>query len=174
MRILGFDPGIGITGWGIVEPAGAQCTLVAAGVITTVPHSPSPDRLAVLHRSATELIQQYGPTELAIERLFFSRNVSTAMSVSEARGVLVLAAAQASLAVFEYTPPQVKLAVTGYGNAAKRQVISMLPHHLVGVQVPRQDDAADAVAIALTHAASRATFPTAPAGVETVVTAEGV
>lgn len=172
MRILGFDPGIGITGWGIVEPSGARCTLVAAGIITTAPNSPSPERLALLHESAAGLIRQYRPTELAIERLFFSRNVSTAMSVSEARGVLVLAAAQASLGVFEYTPPQVKLAVTGYGNAVKRQVISMLEHHLVGATVPRQDDAADAVAIALTHAASRATFPTAAAGVETVASLE--
>lgn len=155
MRILGIDPGIGITGWSILEPSGQRCTLVAAGTITTIPKTPTPERLVVLHRSLLEIITTYTPDEMAIEKLFFSRNVSTAMSVSEARGVLVLAAAGQNLPVHEYTPPQVKLAVVGYGKATKRQIMLMLHHHLVGAQVPSQDDAADAVAIALTHAATR-------------------
>ena len=157
MRILGIDPGIGITGWSILEPGQTRHALIAAGTITTTPNAPTPDRLIVLHQSLGDLMTTYQPTELALEKLFFAKNVTTAMRVSEARGVVLLTAAERLLAVYEYTPPEVKQLVVGYGNATKRQVIAMLPHHLNGALIPTQDDAADAIAIALTHLAHRAT-----------------
>lgn len=153
MRILGIDPGIGTTGWGLIEPAGDRCTLHAAGIIQTVPNSPVAGRLEVLHREMLALLDTYEPDELAVEELFFSKNVSTGIQVSHARGVILLAAAQRNVPIFEYTPPQVKLAIVGYGNAKKGQVADMLIHHVTGAAVPRQNDAADAIAIAVTHSA---------------------
>lgn len=151
MRILGIDPGIGITGWSVLDHVQKSPTLIAAGIIKTNVRDVHSYRLLCLMREAQQLIVTYQPNDLAIEKLFFAKNVTTAMKVSEARGVILVAAAQAEMTIHEYTPLQVKQSVTGYGQASKRQVIDMLKHHLVGVSLPTQDDAADAVAIALTH-----------------------
>ncbi|MBI4032785.1 crossover junction endodeoxyribonuclease RuvC [Candidatus Berkelbacteria bacterium] len=155
VRILGIDPGIGTTGWGLIEPGTDRCLLHAAGIIQTTPNSPVPGRLEVLHRELLALLDRYQPHELAIEELFFAKNVSTGIQVSHARGVILLAAAHRSIPVFEYTPPQVKQAIVGYGNAKKAQVADMLAHHVTGAQVPRQNDAADAIAVAVTHQNAR-------------------
>lgn len=151
MRILGIDPGIGTTGWGLIEPGVDRCVLHAAGIIQTVPNSPVPGRLEVLHREVLALLERYQPAEVAVEELFFAKNVTTGIQVSHARGVILLAAAQRRVPVFEYTPPQVKQAIAGYGNAKKSQVADMLTHHVTGAKIPRQNDAADAIAIAVTH-----------------------
>ncbi len=153
MRILGIDPGIGITGWSIVSFE-RQCHLEAAGTIETKPNSPQPERLVALYDQLTHLLDRYSPQELAIEKLFFAKNVTTAMSVSQARGTVLLACAQRSLGIYEYTPAQVKQAVVGYGNATKQQINVMLPHHVTGAPIPKQDDAADAVAVVVTHCAA--------------------
>lgn len=154
MRILGIDPGIGTTGWSVVDVVDSQPRLVAAGTIQTNVSSVHAARLTSLFGEVTQLIQTYQPTDLAIERLFFAKNVTTAMRVSEARGVMLVAAALADLTIAEYTPLQVKLAVTGYGQASKRQISDMLRHHLTGATLPTQNDAADAIAVALTHSSS--------------------
>lgn len=155
MRILGIDPGIGITGWSIVVHTGrAAHRLEAAGIISTTPNTPTHERLVTLYAQMGQLITRFQPAQLAIEKLFFSKNVTTAMAVSQARGVVLLAGAQAQLPVFEYTPMQVKMTVTGYGKATKQQVNAMLGHHIEGAAIPKQDDAADAIAIAVTHLAA--------------------
>ncbi|MBI2589762.1 crossover junction endodeoxyribonuclease RuvC [Candidatus Berkelbacteria bacterium] len=158
MRILGIDPGIGTTGWSVVEPSGHQAILEAAGTITTTLGLATAYRLAELCREIRTLIKRFKPREMAVERLFFSRNVTTALKVSEARGIVLLAAAEYNLPIYEYTPLQVKLAVTGYGKATKQQVGRMLLHHVQGAAIPNQDDAADAVAVAVTHVTSRTTI----------------
>ncbi|MEK7184054.1 MAG: crossover junction endodeoxyribonuclease RuvC [Patescibacteria group bacterium] len=155
MRILGIDPGIGITGWSIVQTTGNSTLLLeAAGIISTTPNSVTHHRLVTIYSQMTQLIQRFQPTELAIEKLFFAKNVTTAMAVSQARGVVLLAGAQSQLPIFEYTPLQVKMTITGYGKATKQQVNAMLSHHIKGATIPKQDDAADAIAIAITHLAS--------------------
>ncbi len=152
MTILGIDPGIGITGWSILAAGRpAKPELIAAGIISTTPNTPTHERLVTLYRQIGQVLEQYSPSVLSIERLFFAKNVTTAMAVSQARGVVLLAAAQAALTVHEYTPLQVKMTITGFGQASKRQVAAMLPHHVAGAPIPKQDDAADAVAIAVTH-----------------------
>lgn len=152
MRILGIDPGIGITGWSVVDcERRSTCILAAAGVVATAPNTPVPTRLVALYAQIQKLIATYRPSELAIEKLFFGANVTTAMAVSQARGVVLLAGAQANLPIYEYTPMQVKMTITGYGKASKQQVNGMLHHHVGGAAIPKQDDAADAVAIAVTH-----------------------
>lgn len=154
MRILGIDPGIGITGWAILDVDGRKNHLVAAGTVCTEIRGNHGERLKRLYDELMVLLETYQPAELAIEKLFFSKNVTTAMSVSEARGVVLLACAHRALPVAEYTPPQVKQAITGSGAAKKGQVNAMLPHHVVGATIPKQDDAADAIAIAVTHAST--------------------
>ncbi|MBI4023162.1 crossover junction endodeoxyribonuclease RuvC [Candidatus Berkelbacteria bacterium] len=153
MRILGIDPGLGTTGWSVIELGPQHPWLIAAGTITTTKNAPTPGRLVVLEREVVKLIATYRPGQAAVEKLFFAKNVTTAMVVSQARGVTLLCCARAALEIFEYTPPQIKQAITGYGNAPKAQVIDMLSHHVQGASIPRQNDAADAVAVALTHAA---------------------
>jgi len=153
MKILGIDPGIGITGWSIVAVEGSVHSLEAAGTIETKPNSPGPQRLVALYDQMVHLLDRYEPRELAIEKLFFARNVTTAMSVSQARGTILLACAQRSLDIYEYTPAEVKQAIVGYGKATKQQINAMLPHHISGAPIPKQDDAADAVAIVVTHCA---------------------
>lgn len=155
MRILGIDPGIGTTGWALIEPGPDRCVLHAAGIIETTPNTSVPGRLSIIHREMLLLLDHYQPHELAIEQLFFAKNVTTAILVSHARGVILLAAGQRNLPIAEYSPPQVKQAIVGYGNATKAQVADMLTHHVTGATVPRQNDAADAIAIAVTHVSSR-------------------
>jgi len=153
MIILGIDPGTGITGFGVIEANHAHdVTFVDAGVIRTEPNSPQPGRLQEIYDSITELITEYKPAVLAIEKLFFTNNITTAMTVSEARGVVLLCAAKAGMEVYEYSPPQIKMAVTGYGAAEKIQVQEMVKNILKLKIIPKPDDAADGLAVALTCA----------------------
>lgn len=152
MLVLGIDPGIGTTGYGIVgEDAQGDVVLVAYGAIETEPGRLMPERLHRLHTEITDLLRQYRPESVAIEQLFFGRNVTTAISVGQARGVVLLAAAQAGLAVYEYKPAEVKQALSGYGKADKHQMQEMVKLMLHLDHIPRPDDAADAVAIAVCH-----------------------
>ncbi|WP_347490800.1 crossover junction endodeoxyribonuclease RuvC [Desulfoscipio sp. XC116] len=151
MRVLGVDPGIAITGFGIVDYAGNSFTPVAYGCIRTASDMPPHLRLYKLYNELKNLIVKYRPQCLAVEELFFNSNVRTAMSVGQARGVIILTAAQADLAVFEYTPLQVKQAVVGRGRADKQQVQYMIKIILNLTAVPRPDDVADALAVAVCH-----------------------
>lgn len=152
MRILGIDPGIGRMGWGIVEVQSGKCKAQGFGCIETEPNSDLPGRLYALHDEVCRIIDEYKPEVLAIEDLFFSKNVKTAFAVGQARGVVLLAASQKNLSVAVYTPQQVKSAVAGYGKADKKQVGQMVKLTLKLPTVPTPDDTADALAIALTHA----------------------
>jgi len=149
---LGIDPGIGITGYGVVRelPSG-EIELVAYGVIETPPNSPLPQRLQQIYKGVREVIAQHGPETAAVEKLLFGKNVTTAMAVGQARGVTVLALADCGLQISEYTPASIKQAVAGYGNASKGQVQDMVRMLLELDDIPRPDDAADALAVAITH-----------------------
>ncbi len=152
MAVLGIDPGTAITGYGVVEEdPGGDARLRCCGVITTDPDLPMPERLFAIHRQVTALIREHSPEAMAIEALFFGRNVTTALTVGQARGVVLLAAAQAGLPVFEYKPAEVKQALAGYGRADKRQIQEMLRLMLGLATVPQPDDAADAIAVAICH-----------------------
>ena len=150
MLVLGIDPGTAITGYGLVED-GDPLEMVACGVITTPAGVPLPERLLAIHRQLSDLIRAYQPEAVAVEELFFSKNVRTAMSVGHARGVILLAVAQAGLPIYEYKPSEVKLAVAGYGAATKEQMQEMVRLLLDLDKAPTPDDAADAVAIAVCH-----------------------
>lgn len=152
MRILGVDPGTATTGFGIIEHHHGAFTFVDAGVITTPPDQPMPERLVTLHEELAEVIRETAPEQAAVEQLFFATNVTTAISVGQARGVILLALAEAGLIPAEYTPMQVKQAVTGYGGAKKPQIQDMVRVLLGLPTIPKPDDAADALAIAITHA----------------------
>ncbi len=151
MRILGIDPGTGITGWGVVDKNYNQLTVVDYGCIRTPAHQLNQKRLCEIYDGMQLLLDEYQPDEMAIEELFYNRNVTTVISVGQARGVLVLAAAQRGVPVYEYTPLQIKQAVTGYGRADKKQVQYMIQNMLDLKTVPRPDDAADALAVAVCH-----------------------
>jgi len=151
MLVLGIDPGVAITGFGLLEGSEAEARLVASGVITTSAALSFPERLLALHDELTRLIAQHRPQVAAAEQLFFARNARTALAVGHGRGVVLLALAQAGLAVYEYTPLQVKQAVAGYGRASKEQVQEMIRLLLSLDAAPQPDDAADAVAVALCH-----------------------
>jgi crossover junction endodeoxyribonuclease RuvC len=152
MRILGIDPGTAITGFGLVEEINGELTAVAYGVLRTSAHDPMPERLRELHQQLTQLLSLHAPQCAAVERLFFQRNVRTAIAVGQARGVAILALAQSGIPVAEYTPPEVKQAVASYGGADKRQVQEMVRVLLRLKEIPQPDDAADALAIAICHA----------------------
>ena len=154
MRILGIDPGYGITGFGLIEAQRADMQLLRCGAITTPPNTDFPWRLEVIYRDMTELLRVAQPEAVAIEELFFGHNVTTGINVAQSRGVILLAVRQAGVPIFEYKPMQVKQAVVGYGNASKHQVMDMTKRILHLNAVPKPDDAADAVAIALCHASS--------------------
>ncbi|MDW7650815.1 MAG: crossover junction endodeoxyribonuclease RuvC [Bacillota bacterium] len=154
MRIIGIDPGIATTGYGVVETNGQRSVAVAFGCIKTASDLPGPQRLAQIYGELTDLVAQYAPDAMAVEKLFFARNSTSAMQVGEARGVAVLAGQLAGLRVYEYTPLQVKQSVVGYGRAEKSQVQQMVKVLLCLSEIPRPDDAADALAIALCHAHS--------------------
>jgi crossover junction endodeoxyribonuclease RuvC len=150
--IIGIDPGTATTGFGVVaENAGGEAYLVRCGVIATEPGTPMPERLLAIHQHAAALIREHAPDALAVEALFFGRNVTTALTVGQARGVVLLAAAQAGLPVYEYKPAEVKQALSGYGSADKRQMQEMVRMLLGLDEIPRPDDAADAVAVAICH-----------------------
>ena len=151
MRVIGVDPGTAITGWGIVEGEGNELKLVACGTINTMAGTPLPQRLAVIYQGLVKIIQQWQPKSAAIEELFFSRNAKTAMTVGQGRGVAILALVHANLPIVEYKPLEVKQAVTGYGGADKLQIQQMVKLLLSLDDIPRPDDAADALAIAICH-----------------------
>ena len=154
MRILGIDPGYGITGFGLIEAERNQYKLLHCGAITTPAGMDFSARLEIIYNDMTELLQVAKPDCVAIEELFFGQNVTTGIGVAQSRGVILLAIRQAGLEVSQYKPMQVKQAVVGYGNATKHQVMEMTKRILNLQQTPKPDDAADAVAIALCHARS--------------------
>ena len=149
MIVLGIDPGTAATGYGVVERDGAKLRAIDYGCLETLPTQELPERLLEIHRAVTELILTHQPVQVGVERLFFNRNVQTAFAVGQARGVVLLAAAEHGLPVFEYGPHEVKLAVTGYGRADKAQVQRMVQIVLGMAVLPRPDDAADALAVAI-------------------------
>ncbi len=153
MLVLGLDPGTATTGYGLVEAAAdGTMTAIDYGVILTPAKTPLAERLQMLYDRLQGLLEHYHPDGAAVEKLFFQKNVTTAMSVGQARGVLLLALAQAGLSVAEYTPNEIKEAVTGYGSAGKAQMQRMVQMLLGLESPPRPDDAADALAVALCHA----------------------
>lgn len=154
MIILGVDPGTAITGYGVLQSDGDDLKVVDYGAITTPADWLMPRRLQHIYAELTTLIARHQPTDAAVEKLFFSKNVRTALSVGQARGVALLAAAQAHLAIHEYTPLQIKQAVVGYGRADKNQIQQMVKMLLQLDVIPQPDDAADALAIAICHAHS--------------------
>ena len=154
MRILGIDPGYGITGFGIVDAQRNQFQLLQYGAITTPPGTDFPVRLQMIYNDMTQLLQMAKPDAVAIEELFFGQNVTTGIGVAQSRGVILLAVAQAGVPVYQYKPMQVKQSVVGYGNATKHQVQDMTRRILRLEKMPKPDDAADAIAIALCHARS--------------------
>lgn len=151
MRVLGVDPGTAITGYGLIESRDGELSVVNFGIITTPADQPLARRLQTIYRELSAILTRHHPTEAVVEKLFFSQNVRTAMSVGQARGVTLLALADAGLVVHEYTPLEVKQAVVGYGRATKRQIQEMV-RMLLGLDtVPQPDDAADALAVAICH-----------------------
>lgn len=152
MLVVGVDPGTATTGYALVaEDAEGEIRLVRYGVIETRAGEPMPLRLLSIHADLSALIRETGPEVMAVEELFFSRNVTTALTVGQARGVVLLAAAQAGLPVFEYKPAQVKQALVGYGGASKTQMQEMVRMMLGLAEIPRPDDAADAIAVGICH-----------------------
>ncbi|HEC23538.1 MAG TPA: crossover junction endodeoxyribonuclease RuvC [Chloroflexi bacterium] len=152
MVVLGIDPGIAITGYGLVrEREDGDIEAVAYGVITTPAGEEVARRLQQIYRDVRALVEEYQPSSAAIEKLLFGRNVTTAMNVGQARGVTMLALADCGLAIAEYTPASIKQAVAGYGNAPKMQVQEMVRLLLNLDEIPRPDDAADALAVGITH-----------------------
>lgn len=151
MRILGIDPGTGILGFGIIEVEKGKAQLVDAGVIRTPVKEDDAVRLQTIFDELTDIIVETKPTEMSVEKLFFARNVTTAMTVAQARGVVLLCGMQAGLKIYEYTPLQIKQAVTGYGRAEKHQIQEMVRIILQLKEAPKPDDCADALAAAITH-----------------------
>jgi crossover junction endodeoxyribonuclease RuvC len=163
MIVLGIDPGTARLGYGIVERQGSKLTMLDYGCLETVNDRPLEQRLFLIHEGIDDLIGTYRPEVVGVERLFFNKNVQTAMAVGQARGVVLLTAAQHGLPVLEYGPHEVKMAVTGYGRAPKDQVQRMVQLVLSMQQLPRPDDAADALAVAIctAHAVTPDTAVTA-------------
>jgi crossover junction endodeoxyribonuclease RuvC len=151
MRILGLDPGTATTGYGIVDAVAGELTAVTYGTITTPAKSPMPARLQKIEKELKELLEVYQPDAAGIEEVFFGRNVTTAITVGQARGVLILTLANAGIPIGEYSPPKIKESVTGYGKADKNQVQMMIRNLLDLEETPRPDDAADGLAVAITH-----------------------
>lgn len=149
MKILGIDPGTGILGFGVIDVNGSKVSLIDAGVIRTPVKQEDSDRLKTIFDELDQLIKELKPEVMAVEKLFFSKNVTTAMSVSQARGVVLLLGKQHGLELHEYTPNQIKMAITGYGSATKQQMQEMVRVHLKLTEIPKPDDAADALATAI-------------------------
>lgn len=151
MRVLGLDPGTATTGYGIIDVDDGEFTAVTYGTITTPAKMEMPYRLQMIHQELQELLNEYKPETAGIEEIFFGRNVTTAITVGQARGVLILTLVNAGISIGEYSPPKIKDAVTGYGKADKHQVQLMVRNMLDLEETPRPDDAADGLAIAITH-----------------------
>ncbi len=154
MIILGIDPGLATMGWGVIDTDGSRHRLIQYGTLGTPAGQAVPIRLRSIFSGVQQLISTYQPDQIAFEELFFAKNVTTALNVGAARGVALVAAAQHTEKLYEYTPMQVKQAVVGYGKADKHQVQSMVRVLLNLTEIPRPDDAADALAVAITHAHS--------------------
>jgi len=154
MRILGIDPGVATVGFGLVEATRAKQRPLRYGVITTPAGLPLSTRLAQLFQDMETILEQFHPDEIAVEELFFSKNITTGIAVAHGRGVILLACERFGAPVYEYTPMQVKQAVAGYGGAQKRQVMLMTQQLLKLKELPRPDDAADALALAICHGRS--------------------
>lgn len=151
MIILGIDPGTAITGFGLIETTKGELSLLNYGVITTSKNEKDEERLIRIHAELKDLLSEYKPDAVAIEKLFFFKNPKTVMPVSQARGVMLLTIAKENIPIFEFTPLQVKTATTGYGRATKNQVQEMVKNLLDLEKIPRPDDAADALAIAICY-----------------------
>lgn len=154
MIILGIDPGYAIVGWGIIEYRAGRFRVIDYGAITTPAHMELPRRLDLIYDQLNEIIKMHQPDSMAIEQLFFTTNQKTAISVAQARGIILLAGIKNRVLIAEYTPLQVKQAVVGYGKAQKMQVMDMTKRILCLEQLPKPDDVADALAIAICHAHS--------------------
>lgn len=151
-RVLGLDPGLAIVGYGVLDYVDfSRKKVTDYGVITTPKNESFPVRLALIYKGVQELIEKYNPDEVAVEELFFNTNITTGINVAHARGVLLLAAVHHCGCLYEYTPLQIKQAMTGYGRAEKKQIQEMVKRFLGLQKVPKPDDAADALAVALTH-----------------------
>lgn len=157
MRILGIDPGYAILGYGVIEFSGGRYYVVDYGAITTNSNTPFPIRLQEIYNGLVSVIIKDDPDEMSIEKLYFQNNQKTAIAVAEARGVTLLAAQMNNIPISEYTPLQIKMAVTGYGQAQKPQIMEMTRRLLKLENIPKPDDTADALAIAICHAQSSAT-----------------
>ena len=151
MRILGIDPGFGIIGVGVIDKENSGLSVIDYGVITTPKEMPFNERLRVIYDSMNALLDRYKPDEVSIEELYFNKNITTGIKVAEARGIILLTFQQHKLPIFEYTPQDIKLALTGQGRATKHQMQFMVKTLLRLTKIPRPDDAADAVAVALCH-----------------------
>ncbi len=152
MRILGIDPGLATVGWGVIDVERGKPKVVSYGVILTPKDKKLPDRLSIIEEDINQVISKYKPDEIALEELFFNTNITTGINVAQARGVILLTAVKACGGkLFEYTPLQIKQALTGYGRAEKRQIQEMTKTFLGLSKIPKPDDAADALAVALTH-----------------------
>lgn len=151
MRILGIDPGYAIVGYGIVEYDGFRFDTVAYGAITTPTDKTFPERLKMIYDDLSFIIKKYHPEHLSIEKLYFNTNTTTAIDVAQARGAILLCATENDMPIFEYTPLQVKQAITGYGRAEKQQVMEMIKRFLSLNAIPKPDDTADALAVAVCH-----------------------
>jgi crossover junction endodeoxyribonuclease RuvC len=151
MRIIGIDPGTGILGFGIIEITKGKPRLVDAGIIRTPVKEDDAVRLVTIYEELTDIISQTKPDEMSVEKLFFAQNVTTAMTVAQARGVVLLCGKMIGLTIYEYTPLQIKQALTGYGRAEKRQIQEMVRVILQLKDIPKPDDCADALAAAITH-----------------------
>jgi crossover junction endodeoxyribonuclease RuvC len=154
MKILGIDPGTATTGFGLITKEGPKLTKIDCGVISTSKDLDMPKRLSILFNDLKEIIQTHKPDVMSVEKLFFTNNITTAMTVSQARGIVLLVASQNNIPIAEYTPLQVKMSATGYGKATKKQVQEMVKKILKLNVIPKPDDAADALAIAICHSAN--------------------
>ena len=152
-RVLGIDPGTGICGFGVVQyVTHKQPRMITAGVITTPAHTPLADRLLDIYDSLNQIIDETNPDEMSIEKLYFNQNITTGITVAEARGVCILVARQHNIPIYEYTPLQIKQTMTGYGRAKKKAMQEAVREYLKMQEVVKPDDAADALAAAITHA----------------------
>lgn len=151
MRILGIDPGIAIVGFGVVDKNGNRYSTVEYGAITTPAHTPLENRLKTIYDEMTLLFANFRPDAMSVEELFFNSNAKTAIAVGQARGVIILSAVENGVSIYEYTPLQVKQALTGYGRASKMQIQQMMRTMLGLSEIPKPDDVADALAIAVCH-----------------------
>lgn len=151
MIVMGIDPGLALMGYGVVESDGYRFKTLDYGVVETEAHTEEPERLLRLWHGLNELLNKYKPNAVSVEELFFNKNVKTAISIGQARGVILLAVKNCGIPLFEYTPLQAKQAVAGYGHADKKQIQFMVKTILGLAEIPKPDDAADALAIAITH-----------------------